>query len=252
VRPERVPERGQHSAPDRRPDQHRRVEHPGRDGGDARRVGGDVAGEGKHPGQEDSDPAALARCAADGGGLQILYAGKAHPRDVPAKYLIRHIYAVAAEIKSDALKIVYLENYDWELGALLTAGVDLWLNTPERPHEASGTSGMKAALNGVPSLSVLDGWWVEGCIEGFTGWEIPDKENPQEEAAALYERLQSTILPLYYDRPEEWRKLMRWAAALNGSFFNTHRMLQQYVADAYYPEKNINVSAAALESALAH
>jgi len=197
-----------------------------------------------------SDPARLARCAANAGGLQILYAGKAHPRDLPAKELIHRIYEIAAEIRSDSLKIVYLENYDWELGAMLTSGVDLWLNTPERPHEASGTSGMKAALNGVPSLSVLDGWWVEGCIEGFTGWEIPDKDTREEEAAALYERLESTILPLYYGRPQDWQKVMRWAAALNGSFFNTHRMLQQYISDAYSPEKNINVSAAALESVL--
>lgn len=197
-----------------------------------------------------SDPGRLARCAAAAGGLQILYAGKAHPRDLPAQDMIQRIHEIAAEIRSDSLKIIYLENYDWELGAILTSGVDLWLNTPERPHEASGTSGMKAALNGVPSLSVLDGWWIEGCLEGFTGWEIPDRDTREEEAAALYERLESTILPLYYGRPEEWHKVMRWAAALNGSFFNTHRMLKEYIPDAYSPEKSINVSAAALESVL--
>ena len=106
--------------------------------------------------------------------MQILYAGKAHPQDEPGKALIQQVVADAARLSNDMLRIVYLENYDWNLGALLTAGVDVWVNTPRRPYEASGTSGMKAALNGVPSLSILDGWWIEGCIEGFTGWAIED------------------------------------------------------------------------------
>lgn len=198
-----------------------------------------------------SDPGRLARCAANSGGLQILYAGKAHPHDEPAKELIHRIFEIAAEVNSEALKIVYLENYDWNLGALLTSGADLWLNTPQRPYEASGTSGMKAALNGVPSLSILDGWWVEGCIPGFTGWAIPDLETEEQEAAALYDHLESTILPLYYGRPDDWRKIMRSTAALNGSFFNTHRMLGQYIADAYYPQKKLNISSSPLEWALA-
>ncbi|HEV2275761.1 MAG TPA: alpha-glucan family phosphorylase [Acidobacteriaceae bacterium] len=198
-----------------------------------------------------SDPARLVRCAQQSGGLQILYGGKAHPHDDPAKGLIRRIFDVAAEVKSDALKIIYLENYEWELASLLTSGVDLWLNTPRRPYEASGTSGMKAALNGVPSLSILDGWWIEGCLEGYTGWAIPDRETQEEESAALYDQLETKVLPLYYDRPEEWGRLMRSTIALNGSFFNTQRMLQQYIANAYYPESNINVSVAALESVLA-
>jgi glycogen phosphorylase len=198
-----------------------------------------------------TDPHRLVRLAAQAGGLQILFAGKAHPHDEPGKSLIRRIFEVAASVKSDALKIVYLENYEWRLGALLTAGVDLWLNTPRRPYEASGTSGMKAALNGVPSLSILDGWWIEGCIEGFTGWSIEDHESPDEEVASLYDKLEFAVLPLYYRQSDEWRKLMRSTIALNGSFFNTHRMLQQYIANAYYPHDNINVSTAALESALA-
>jgi glycogen phosphorylase len=198
-----------------------------------------------------TDPERLVRCAEQFGGLQILYGGKAHPHDDPAKGLIRRIFEVAAQVNSDALKIVYLENYEWELASMLTSGVDVWLNTPRRPYEASGTSGMKAALNGVPSLSILDGWWSEGCIEGVTGWAIPDEETQEEEVAGLYERLESTVLPLYHHRPEEWRKLMRSTIALNGSFFNTHRMLQQYIANAYYPASSINISTAALESALA-
>jgi glycogen phosphorylase len=197
-----------------------------------------------------SDPERLVRCAEAFGGLQILYGGKAHPHDEPAKSLIRRIFEVAREINPDAVKVIYLENYEWELAARLTAGVDLWLNTPRRPYEASGTSGMKAALNGVPSLSILDGWWIEGCVEGFTGWAIPDRDTQEEEVAALYGRLESTILPLYYRQPEQWREVMRSSIALNGSFFNTHRMLQQYMANAYFPPRNINVSAAVLESVL--
>jgi starch phosphorylase len=198
-----------------------------------------------------TDPERLVRCAEKFRGLQIIFAGKAHPHDEPGQKLIRQIFEVAAALKSDALKIVYLENYEWKLGAMLTSGVDLWLNTPRRPFEASGTSGMKAALNGVPSLSVLDGWWVEGCIEGSTGWAIPDSDSHEEEVASLYERLESTILPLYYGSPEQWRTIMRSTIALNGSFFNTHRMLQEYISNAYYPDKGASISSAALESALA-
>jgi glycogen phosphorylase len=197
-----------------------------------------------------TDPERLVRCAEKFRGLQILYSGKAHPHDEPGKKLIQEIFEVAARLESDALKIVYLENYEWKLAAMLTAGVDLWLNTPRRPFEASGTSGMKAALNGVPSLSVLDGWWVEGWIEGVTGWAIPDSDTPEDEVASLYDRLESTILPLYYGNPEQWRTVMRSTIALNGSFFNTHRMLQEYISNAYYPDK-AGVLSAALEPAMA-
>jgi len=198
-----------------------------------------------------TDPERLVRLAEKFRGLQIIFAGKAHPHDEPGQKLIRQIFEVAARLKSDALKIVYLENYEWKLGAMLTSGVDLWLNTPRRPFEASGTSGMKAALNGVPSFSVLDGWWVEGCIDGVTGWAIPDSDTQEQEVASLYQRLESTILPLYYGEPEQWRTVMRSTIALNGSFFNTHRMLQEYISNAYYPDKRASISSAALESVLA-
>jgi starch phosphorylase len=198
-----------------------------------------------------TDPERIVQLAEKFRGLQILFSGKAHPHDEPGKKLIQEIFEVAARLDSDALKIVYLENYEWRLGAMLTAGVDLWLNTPRRPFEASGTSGMKAALNGVPSLSVLDGWWVEGWIEGVTGWAIPDSDTPEHEVASLYQQLESTILPLYYGNPEQWRSVMRSTIALNGSFFNTHRMLQEYISNAYYPDRGVRVSSAALESALA-
>ena len=198
-----------------------------------------------------SEPERLVRCAEKFRGLQILFSGKAHPHDEPGQSLIRQIFEVAAKLESDTLQIVYLENYEWKLASMLTSGVDLWLNTPRRPFEASGTSGMKAALNGVPSLSVLDGWWVEGWIEGVTGWAIPDSDTSENEVTSLYDRLESTILPLYYGDPERWRTVMRSTIALNGSFFNTHRMLQEYISNAYYPDMPATVSRAALESALA-
>jgi glycogen phosphorylase len=198
-----------------------------------------------------ADPERLVNLAEKFRGLQIIYSGKAHPHDEPGQKLIRQIFEVAAKLKSDMLKIIYLENYEWKLGAALTSGVDLWLNTPRRPFEASGTSGMKAALNGVPSLSVLDGWWVEGCIEGVTGWAIPDSDTQEHEVNSLYDRLEATILPLYYGNPEAWRAIMRSTIALNGSFFNTHRMLQEYISNAYYPDNRASISIAALESAMA-
>ena len=187
-----------------------------------------------------TDPERLAKIATAAGGLQIVYAGKAHPQDEPGKALIQEVFADAARLSNDMLRVVYLENYGWDLGALLTAGVDVWVNTPRRPYEASGTSGMKAALNGVPSLSILDGWWIEGCIEGFTGWAIEDGANDAEEAASLYQKLESVIVPLYLDAPEKWAHVMRHTLAFNGSYFNTNRMVKQYSRNAYYPVKLID------------
>jgi starch phosphorylase len=186
-----------------------------------------------------TDPERLQRAARELGGLQILLSGKAHPADDPAKAKIQRVVEFAKQLGSDELKIVYLDNYDWSLGALLTGGVDLWLNTPKRPYEASGTSGMKAALNGVPSLSVLDGWWIEGWIEGVTGWAINDHEEERDEANSLYEHLEQVILPLFYGRHDEWRRIMRSTIALNGPYFNTQRMLQQYVLNAYFPKPRV-------------
>ncbi|HTA79442.1 MAG TPA: alpha-glucan family phosphorylase [Terracidiphilus sp.] len=184
-----------------------------------------------------TDPERLLKIATKAGGLQILYAGKAHPQDVPGKALIHDVIEAAHRLSNDALRIVYLENYDWGLGALLTAGVDVWVNTPRRPYEASGTSGMKAALNGVPSLSILDGWWIEGCIEGVTGWAIEDGADDAEEAESLYTKLEKSVAPLYGDVPEKWARLMRTTLAFNGSYFNTNRMVKQYARNAYYPVK---------------
>jgi starch phosphorylase len=182
-----------------------------------------------------ADPARLTRLAEEYGGIQIVYAGKAHPHDDVGKAIIHHVIEASAKLNSDQLRIVYLENYEWDLGAVLTGGADLWLNTPRRPYEASGTSGMKAAMNGVPSLSTLDGWWIEGCIEGATGWAITESEDETQEAESMYEKLENEILPLYYHYPDRWAEIMRMAMAINGSFFNTHRMLYQYVTNAYFP-----------------
>jgi starch phosphorylase len=198
-----------------------------------------------------TDPGRLLRAARELGGLQVLLSGKAHPADHPAKAKIQQVIELARQLSSDELRIVYLEDYDWALGALLTGGVDLWLNTPKRPYEASGTSGMKAALNGVPSLSVLDGWWIEGCYEGVTGWSIGDHDEEIAEANSLYQRLEQVILPLFYGQRDAWRRIMRSTIAVNGSYFNTQRMLRQYARKAYFPERR-RVGAPAFELALAY
>jgi starch phosphorylase len=168
------------------------------------------------------------------GGLQVIYAGKAHPADNGGKALIKDVFTAAKQLKSSKLTILYLENYDWELGEQLTGGVDVWLNTPLRPYEASGTSGMKAALNGVPSLSVLDGWWIEGCCEGITGWAIEDADDDLKEAENLYNKLENSVAPLWANK-KAWARLRQHTIAMNGTFFNTHRMLGQYVGNAYFP-----------------
>ncbi|MGA8530019.1 MAG: alpha-glucan family phosphorylase [Acidobacteriaceae bacterium] len=197
-----------------------------------------------------TDPERLRRLAEQQGGMQIVYAGKAHPADEPGKAKIRRVIELSHELSESALKIVYIENYAWKLGALLTGGVDLWLNTPRRPYEASGTSGMKAALNGVPSLSVLDGWWIEGWIEGVTGWAIDDHDEEAGEAESLYDHLEKVILPMFYKDQGQWRRVMRSTIALNGSFFNTQRMLEQYVINAYFPERRVEKKAETSETVL--
>ena len=173
------------------------------------------------------------------GPFQVVYGGKAHPRDEEGKAVIRRVFQAAAALR-DSIPIVYVQNYDFNWARLLTSGVDLWLNTPHRPYEASGTSGMKAALNGVPSLSVRDGWWIEGHIEGVTGWSIGFDEDPEQhdiEVASMYDKLERVILPMFYARPNAYAEVMRSAIAINGSFFNTQRMMAQYVLNAYFPDE---------------
>ncbi len=180
----------------------------------------------------------LKAIAAEVGHFQVVYAGKAHPQDQRGKELIQSIFQ-AREALKDHVKIAYLADYNWELAQLMTAGVDVWLNTPNPPLEASGTSGMKAAINGVPSLSILDGWWIEGCIEGVTGWAIdppgpPEGDRAARDAASLCDRLEEVVIPLFYNDRDGFINVMRHAIALNGSFFNTQRMVLQYVLKAYF------------------
>ncbi|HLZ13781.1 MAG TPA: alpha-glucan family phosphorylase [Candidatus Acidoferrum sp.] len=186
-----------------------------------------------------SDLDRLREIAKSAGKFQIIYAGKAHPNDGGGKELIKKIFKAKKALKK-SVHTVFLDNYNMEVGGKITAGVDLWLNTPQFPLEASGTSGMKAALNGVPSLSILDGWWVEGHIEGVTGWSIGELHRGTDvstdnagEAESLYHKLEHVILPLYYNDRAKYLEVMLHAIAINGSFFNTQRMVQQYVTDAY-------------------
>jgi len=185
-----------------------------------------------------TDEERLRRIIERVGPLQLVYSGKAHSRDTSGKAAIERIFSVARELK-DTLRVVYLEEYDMTLAAVMVAGVDLWLNNPLKPLEASGTSGMKAALNGVPSLSVLDGWWLEGWIEGVTGWAIGDRSeesgDPVAELDSLYGKLENAILPMFYDRPRAYADVMRSAISHNGSFFNAQRMVSQYVQNVYEP-----------------
>ncbi|HNT29412.1 MAG TPA: alpha-glucan family phosphorylase [bacterium] len=189
-----------------------------------------------------SDIERLKRIAASSkGGIQIIYAGKAHPADQAGKEVIKEIITSMRSLEGD-ITAVYLENYDIETARLLTAGVDVWLNTPERPFEASGTSGMKAALNGVPHFSVLDGWWIEGHIENVTGWSIGGLSHNETDADRiqelddLYGKLEYIILPTFYQDREKWIDIMRHTIALNGAYFNTHRMIEQYVLNAYFKD----------------
>lgn len=164
--------------------------------------------------------------------FQIVLAGKAHPNDENGKRLIARLYEHARAL-AGSIEIVYLADYDIALAQLLTAGSDVWLNTPLPPLEASGTSGMKAAFNGVPNFSVLDGWWIEGCIEGVTGWAIDDAAGAQD-IGAMYDKLEHVVLPLYYQRSDGgWLRLMKGAISKNASYFNSHRMMRRYATEAY-------------------
>lgn len=186
-----------------------------------------------------SDIERLRWISREKGKVQVIYAGKAHPRDHNGKEIIKRIFE-AKRILGGDVEIAYLENYNIKQGAMLTAGADVWLNTPEPPLEASGTSGMKAAINGVPNFSILDGWWIEGCIEDETGWAIgslasnSQGRNDWQDANSLYEKLEKTILPTYYMDREKYIRMMRYSISINGSYFNTHRMMMEYVLNAYF------------------
>lgn len=183
-----------------------------------------------------SDMRRLRQIAKKGGGLQMIFSGKAHPKDYRGKEIIREIFSNIKDLH-DVIPITYLENYDMNIAKMLVSGVDLWLNTPQKPREASGTSGMKATLNGVLNFSVLDGWWIEGNIEGITGWSIGGlevEENSHQKCVDdLYSKLEQ-IMNLFYGDRKSWIKMMKNSISLNGSFFNSHRMIQQYITNAYW------------------
>lgn len=176
------------------------------------------------------------------GRLQIVYAGKAHARDDAGKALIERIFSIREDLRG-AISIVYLPDYNMDMALKLVSGVDIWLNTPMRPLEASGTSGMKATHNGVPNFSVLDGWWIEGHIENFTGWSIgpyPSENHVTEsskdytqDAEDLYRKLETVILPTFYQDRHTWVRIMQNAIGKNAYYFNSHRMMRRYVTEAY-------------------
>ena len=165
--------------------------------------------------------------------FQIVLAGKAHPMDRDGKATIKLIHAHARQL-ADALPIAFLPAYDMDLAKLLVAGADVWLNTPIPPMEASGTSGMKAALNGLPNLSVLDGWWSEACEEGVTGWAIGEDGSPAaQHARNLYDKLETAVLPTWFNDRPRWVWMMKQCIARIGSRFHSQRMMRRYAAEAY-------------------
>ncbi len=183
----------------------------------------------------------IERLAEIGSGrLQIVYAGKAHPRDTTGKELIQNIFRHREKLRN-RIPIVYMCGYNMEIALKIVSGVDVWMNTPLRPLEASGTSGMKATHNGVMNFSVLDGWWIEGHIEGYTGWSIgpapqelkPGADADERDAEDLYRKLASQIIPLYYNDRTTWIRMMQNAIGKNAYYFNSHRMMRRYVTEAY-------------------
>src|SRR3989338_3204130 len=179
----------------------------------------------------------MERLARIGNGkIQIIYAGKAHPKDEPGKMLIKRIIEIKERLDG-RIKIIFLKNYNIDLALKLVSSVDVLLNTPQRPLEASGTSGMKASHNGVPNFSVLDGWWIEGHIEGYTGWSIgPSLDTAtdlQKDADDLYYKLENIIIPTFYNDRRTWIRIMQNAIGKNAYYFNSHRMMRRYVTEAY-------------------
>ena len=178
-----------------------------------------------------SDPDRLIKLGKN--KIQIIFAGKAHPKDQLGKDIIKEIVNNANQLMGK-VKIIFLENYNMWLGHLITSGVDVWLNTPLRPNEASGTSGMKAALNGIPNLSILDGWWSEGCKHGQNGWAIgsPNACDDKSDSESLYELLENEVIPIFYENNEKWIKIMRSSIQVSVEF-TAHRMIEEYEKKYY-------------------
>ncbi|MCS7083709.1 MAG: alpha-glucan family phosphorylase, partial [Aquificaceae bacterium] len=189
------------------------------------------------------NPEKLLNIARSCGEIQILFAGKAHPKDNPGKEIISNIINVKKAMKEYAksLRIAFLENYSIKLATLLLAGCDVWLNNPRRPLEACGTSGMKAAINGVLNFSTWDGWWLEGGIDGFNGWGIGPKpkwpdlshSDDSEDLKDIYGKLEYIIVPMYYQKREQWSQMMKNAIATVGVYFNGYRMVGEYMSKLY-------------------
>lgn len=178
------------------------------------------------------------------GRIQMVFAGKAHPQDSMGKDIVAHMVAMAKQYPNS---VVFLENYDMYLGRLLTQGCDVWLNNPQRPMEACGTSGMKAAMNGVLNLSILDGWWPEGCKHGVNGWQFGEAyEGPNQDEndlKSLYKTLLYEVLPCYYENKERWEKMMRFSIDM-AEHFSSHRMVQEYFQRLYQTtEQQIAINA---------
>jgi starch phosphorylase len=193
-----------------------------------------------------SDPERLLQLINQPGRpVQVIFAGKAHPADEPGKKLIQEVYRFVKKAETGG-RLVFLDDYDMNVARYLLQGVDVWLNTPRRPNEASGTSGEKAALNGVLNFSILDGWWREG-FDGTNGWAIGDERDyPDEDAQdtadveSLYKTLQEQIIPLYYDRsaddlPSEWLGVMRHSIKSLAPSFSMKRVVKQYMNEMYLP-----------------
>ncbi|HYI77254.1 MAG TPA: alpha-glucan family phosphorylase, partial [Chryseolinea sp.] len=171
------------------------------------------------------------------GKLQIVFSGKAHPLDDGGKQIVANIVALT---KKYPRSVVFLENYDMNIGAMLVRGSDVWLNNPRRPQEASGTSGMKAAMNGVLNLSILDGWWPEACQHGRNGWQIGDgyenrseKKLDEHDQKSLYKVLFNEVLPTYYDDRKQWIEMMKQSVVTTHKEFAVKRMLQEYYDKLY-------------------
>lgn len=182
------------------------------------------------------NPDRLVEISRKYGGIQIIYSGKAHPKDVEGKEILKRVIKIGNSLKPD-IDFVFIPNYNPDIAKLLVSGVDLWLNTPRIPMEASGTSGMKAAHNGVPQLSTLDGWWKEGYIEGVTGWIIGREDQDSDDdrdSRDMYDKLEYRIIPVFYKYRDSWIQIMKNCISLNASFFNTQRMVEQYVLNAYF------------------
>lgn len=166
------------------------------------------------------------------GKIQIAFSGRAHPLDDQGKEIAANLVAMSEKYPK---AVVFLENYDMEIGAHLTRGSDVWLNNPRRPKEASGTSGMKASMNGVLNLSILDGWWPEACKHGVNGWQIGDGFESKDETKqdnhdreALYKVLLEEVVPTYYDKPEKWKEMMKASILTTKKEFSVKRMLEEY------------------------